>query len=243
MAVSSARFASQIVAPGEEPRFFDDLGCLAAYLREHPARRLARWPTSPTTARPNGCRPPTPSSPGSLAWRRRWARMSSRTPPRHPATAIPPPRAERRSTPRPSSPGRLPDGVAMTAVSRPRTPCALRPPGTRPGVPLSLDADVCRRLRGALALAVAVSGYILSGGSGVQDFARTAASLVQLVDPARSADGAPAGRAGARLRPRQRRTALLAARAARGHSHRPRAGPVPGAGLRAGASGSAPPAS
>ena len=35
MAVSSARFASQIVAPGEEPLFFDDLGCLAAYLRKH----------------------------------------------------------------------------------------------------------------------------------------------------------------------------------------------------------------
>lgn len=34
---------------------------------------------------------------------------------------------------------------------------------------------------GALSLAVALSGYILSGGSGVQDFARTAASLVQLV--------------------------------------------------------------
>jgi Cu-processing system permease protein len=33
----------------------------------------------------------------------------------------------------------------------------------------------------ALSLAVAVSGYVLSGGSGVQDFARTAASLVQLV--------------------------------------------------------------
>lgn len=33
----------------------------------------------------------------------------------------------------------------------------------------------------ALALAVAVSGYVLSGGSGVQDFSRTAASLVQLV--------------------------------------------------------------
>ncbi len=32
-----------------------------------------------------------------------------------------------------------------------------------------------------LALAVAGSGYILSGGSGVQDFARTAVSLVQLV--------------------------------------------------------------
>jgi Cu-processing system permease protein len=34
---------------------------------------------------------------------------------------------------------------------------------------------------GVLSLAVAVSGYALSGGSGVQDFARTAASLVQLV--------------------------------------------------------------
>jgi Cu-processing system permease protein len=33
----------------------------------------------------------------------------------------------------------------------------------------------------AFALAVAASGYILSGGSGLQDFARTAASLVQLV--------------------------------------------------------------
>jgi Cu-processing system permease protein len=32
-----------------------------------------------------------------------------------------------------------------------------------------------------LALAVASSGYILSGGSGLQDFARTAASLLQLV--------------------------------------------------------------
>jgi Cu-processing system permease protein len=32
-----------------------------------------------------------------------------------------------------------------------------------------------------LALAVALSGYALSGGSGVQDFARTAVSLVQLV--------------------------------------------------------------
>jgi Cu-processing system permease protein len=32
-----------------------------------------------------------------------------------------------------------------------------------------------------LALAVAVSGYVLSGGSGVQDFSRTAASLMQLV--------------------------------------------------------------
>lgn len=34
---------------------------------------------------------------------------------------------------------------------------------------------------GALALLVALAGYVLSGGSGLQDFARTAASLVQLV--------------------------------------------------------------
>jgi Cu-processing system permease protein len=34
---------------------------------------------------------------------------------------------------------------------------------------------------GALSLGVAASGYVLSGGAGVQDFARTAASLVQLV--------------------------------------------------------------
>ncbi|HEY7512386.1 MAG TPA: ABC transporter permease subunit [Vicinamibacteria bacterium] len=33
----------------------------------------------------------------------------------------------------------------------------------------------------ALSLAVAASGYVLSGGHGVQDFARTAASLVQIV--------------------------------------------------------------
>jgi copper chaperone NosL len=33
MAVSDARFASQLVAPGELPRFFDDLGCLATFLK------------------------------------------------------------------------------------------------------------------------------------------------------------------------------------------------------------------
>jgi len=32
-----------------------------------------------------------------------------------------------------------------------------------------------------LSLAVAGSGYVLSGGSGVQDFARTAASMTQLI--------------------------------------------------------------
>jgi copper chaperone NosL len=33
MAVSTAVFASQIVAPGELPRFFDDLGCLGDFLK------------------------------------------------------------------------------------------------------------------------------------------------------------------------------------------------------------------
>jgi copper chaperone NosL len=33
MVVSDQRFAAQIVAPGEEPRFFDDLGCLRTFLR------------------------------------------------------------------------------------------------------------------------------------------------------------------------------------------------------------------
>ncbi len=34
MAVSDVHFAAQLVAPGEEPLFFDDVGCLAAYLAE-----------------------------------------------------------------------------------------------------------------------------------------------------------------------------------------------------------------
>jgi copper chaperone NosL len=36
MAVSDAGFAAQIAAPGEEPRFFDDLGCLRDHLRTRP---------------------------------------------------------------------------------------------------------------------------------------------------------------------------------------------------------------
>ena len=36
MMVSGRRFASQIVARGEEPLFFDDLGCLATYLEKAP---------------------------------------------------------------------------------------------------------------------------------------------------------------------------------------------------------------
>lgn len=43
MAVSDARFAAQLVAPGEEPKFFDDLGCLREYLK-------ARTPPTGSTA-------------------------------------------------------------------------------------------------------------------------------------------------------------------------------------------------
>jgi copper chaperone NosL len=40
MMVSDVRFAGQLAAPGEEPRFFDDLGCLRDYLKGNP--RLPR---------------------------------------------------------------------------------------------------------------------------------------------------------------------------------------------------------
>lgn len=33
MAVSDARFAAQLVSPSEEPRIFDDIGCLATFLK------------------------------------------------------------------------------------------------------------------------------------------------------------------------------------------------------------------
>jgi len=36
MIVADQHFASQIVAPNEEPRFFDDFGCLQRYLAQHP---------------------------------------------------------------------------------------------------------------------------------------------------------------------------------------------------------------
>lgn len=39
MAVSDARFAGQIVAPSEEPRFFDDVGCLGHFAAGEKTRR------------------------------------------------------------------------------------------------------------------------------------------------------------------------------------------------------------
>jgi copper chaperone NosL len=34
MTIAEARFAGQIVAPSEEPRFFDDVGCLGRFVQE-----------------------------------------------------------------------------------------------------------------------------------------------------------------------------------------------------------------
>jgi copper chaperone NosL len=42
MTVLDQKLASQLLAPGEEPRFFDDLGCLTAYLAAHPPEPRAR---------------------------------------------------------------------------------------------------------------------------------------------------------------------------------------------------------
>jgi copper chaperone NosL len=41
MMVSDARFAAQLVAPGEEPLFFDDAGCLRDFLADNPDKRAA----------------------------------------------------------------------------------------------------------------------------------------------------------------------------------------------------------
>lgn len=35
MAVSDPKLAAELVVPGEDPRIFDDIGCLATYVREH----------------------------------------------------------------------------------------------------------------------------------------------------------------------------------------------------------------
>ena len=42
MVVSDQRTASQVVAPNEEPRFFDDLGCLDQFLASAPLAKGAR---------------------------------------------------------------------------------------------------------------------------------------------------------------------------------------------------------
>ena len=41
MPVSDARLAAQLVTPGEEPRFFDDIGCLRDFLARSPVPRAS----------------------------------------------------------------------------------------------------------------------------------------------------------------------------------------------------------
>jgi copper chaperone NosL len=41
MTVSDRLLAAQVLVPGDEPRFFDDLGCLSQYLAAHPPSRGA----------------------------------------------------------------------------------------------------------------------------------------------------------------------------------------------------------
>ena len=41
MSVSDLRFAAQLTAPGHEPKFFDDAGCLRDWLKE--PREAAEW--------------------------------------------------------------------------------------------------------------------------------------------------------------------------------------------------------
>ena len=80
MVVSDQRFAAQIVAPREEPLFFDDLGCLQryvsqaaalppgafVYVADHRTRRVGAAAAARST---RACR----------AWRRRWTAAWSRT--------------------------------------------------------------------------------------------------------------------------------------------------------------------
>jgi copper chaperone NosL len=77
MSVSDPHLAAQIVAPGEEPRFFDDIGCLAGYLREHslPARatiyvadhRTAEWVDANRAIFARSARRSTPMGSGLIA--------------------------------------------------------------------------------------------------------------------------------------------------------------------------------
>lgn len=78
MSVSDARFAAQLTAPGREPRFFDDLGCLrdwllasreaapwTAWAADH---RTKEWVRFPDAVFARSATVQTPMSSGLLAW-------------------------------------------------------------------------------------------------------------------------------------------------------------------------------
>ena len=161
--------------------FFDDLGCLRDYLGSgaDAAGRSARR-SSPTTAPASGCRRPaavytevptlaTPMASGLVAHADAASRDADAA-----AAGGAPVAATAIFGPGGAAGHAMTDGAAsrlgVLALGRPRAP-AVR----------SRWTQIFAVVFAVLALAVAASGYVLSGGHGVQDFSRTAVSLMQLV--------------------------------------------------------------
>jgi copper chaperone NosL len=76
MVVSDQHLASQVLVPGEEPRFFDDLGCLARFLQEHPQQdavvyvadhRTGEWTRAETALYSRIASTATPMASGLIA--------------------------------------------------------------------------------------------------------------------------------------------------------------------------------
>lgn len=77
MAVSDTHFAAEVVARGEEPRFFDDIGCLAGWLKDARApdgaiafvadHRTARWVRAETAVYTKAARLSTPMGSSIIA--------------------------------------------------------------------------------------------------------------------------------------------------------------------------------
>lgn len=77
MNVSDPRLAAQIVGAGEEPRFFDDIGCLAGFLASHPLsarqtayvadHRTGDWVNATRAVYSRLPRPTTPMGSGLMA--------------------------------------------------------------------------------------------------------------------------------------------------------------------------------
>jgi len=76
MTVSDQRLAAQIVSPGEEPRFFDDLGCLGKFLDEHQLpdavvfvadHRTGEWTSASSAVYARLARASTPMASGLIA--------------------------------------------------------------------------------------------------------------------------------------------------------------------------------
>ncbi len=155
MVISDKRFPAQIVRLGEDPRSFDDLDCLARHVREHPLPQEAHVFVTDYKN----------------------------------STWIPAPGADFFRCPGMASP--MSSGLIASAKAGTPTFCAEVAAGTvREGAAVSSPVLLCARQELTLAVrsrwtqifaivfallasGVAWSGYILSGGSGVQEYART----------------------------------------------------------------------